>query len=66
MLELDLIFETHLKYFYTNDSQDLQQKFRELLECNDQSLYNWLIARKESADDEHKIIVEKILSRSVT
>ncbi|MDF2691227.1 MAG: hypothetical protein K0S29_1082 [Gammaproteobacteria bacterium] len=49
MLELDLIFENYMDQFYAKAPEAEQHMFEELLSCNDQELYNWLIKREPSA-----------------
>ena len=57
MLELDLIFESYLDHAYAKASAEEQAQFEALLDCNDQSLFDWLVKR-EPCDSQHQTIVE--------
>lgn len=64
MLELDLIFEAFLQNNYLNSDKDTQKTFENLLSCQDQELYEWLVARKSMPTDlKLKKLVEQIRQR---
>lgn len=64
MLELDLLFEAFLKNNYSNSDKETQKTFENLLSCQDQELYDWLVARKSMpTDPKLKKMVELIRQR---
>jgi len=64
MLELDLIFEAFLKNNYLNCDKDVQNTFENLLSCQDQELYEWLVSRKSMpTDPKLKKLVEQLRQR---
>ncbi len=50
MLELDILLENFFDRYYLKLSSEERALFQEILETNDQQLYNWLMG-KESPDD---------------
>lgn len=50
MLELDLILQPFVEHAYPNLNQEQQQAFAELLLCEDQDLFTWLLHRQEPDD----------------
>lgn len=50
MLELDLILQPFVEQAYPTLSADWQQIFADLLLCEDQDLFAWLLSRQEPED----------------
>ncbi|WP_096087256.1 succinate dehydrogenase assembly factor 2 [Agaribacterium haliotis] len=64
MLELDLVLLPFVENVYTElDTQD-QQRFHDLLECEDTELFAWFLGKEEPEDDELKRIVKVILQNT--
>ncbi len=63
MLELDLILAPFLDNVYDQLPTDEQQMFQDLLECEDQDLFNWLLDKHEPHAD-HQRMVEIILANT--
>jgi antitoxin CptB len=61
MLELDLVLEPFVKQAYPELSQDDQDRYRRLLECEDQDLFSWFLGRVKPQDEEIGKIVDRIL-----
>ena len=61
MLELDLILEPFVKQCFRELSPADQQRYRNLLESEDQDLFSWFMGRVKPQDEELAIIVERIL-----
>lgn len=51
MLELDLILQPFVEKAYPTLSANWQQVFADLLVCEDQDLFAWLLNRQEPEDD---------------
>jgi antitoxin CptB len=64
MLELDLIFEAYVNKHYSKASSEEQLRFQELLSCNDQELFDWLVKR-EPANPKHTKMVNTLLEYSI-
>ena len=62
MLELDLVLEPFVKEVYPTLSAQDQQRYRDLLECEDQELYSWFLGRVRPEDAELAAIVDAILA----
>lgn len=45
LLELDLLLAPFVDACYRELSPDLQAQYRELMQCEDQDLLNWIMAR---------------------
>lgn len=60
MLELDVLLGNFLEEAYIHASKEDQQKFVELLECNDQELFMWLTGKETSNQPELIDIIGKI------
>lgn len=54
MLELDILLNRYLEERYELASLQDQAKFRSLLECQDQDLFDWMI-KKQPCEDENLI-----------
>lgn len=50
MLELDLVLTPFLEHHYHNLEQGDKERYWQLLECEDQDLFNWFL-RKEDPDN---------------
>lgn len=61
MLELDLILEPFIRDAYSGlDAQD-RDRYRALMECQDQELFAWFLRRETPQDSELAIIIARIL-----
>ena len=60
MLELDILLGNFFDQKYLSLKSDEQQAFVDLLACNDDELYTWLVKRKQPAAH-LKNIVNKIV-----
>ncbi len=63
MLELDLILLPFLENVLPTLDESYKLKFEQLLECEDQDLFAWLMKRGEP-EDAHKFIVGVILENT--
>ena len=61
MLELDLVLGPFVKECYPGLPADDQLRYERLLECEDQDLFSWFLGRVTPEDEEHVIIVNRIL-----
>jgi antitoxin CptB len=66
MLELDLMLEPFVNECYADMDEADRQRFRNLMECEDQEMFGWFLQRKAPADVEIAAIVEKILHHART
>ena len=62
MLELDLVLGPFVKQHYPQLSVVNQDRYRRLLECEDQDLFSWFLGRAKPQDEELANIVEQILA----
>lgn len=60
MLELDLTLIPFYQHQYNHLPPNLQQAFKNLLECTDMELYAWLTGRSEPEQEEFQSIVKLI------
>lgn len=60
MLELDVLLGNFLEEAYLTLSSSDQQLFIQLLECQDQELFEWLTGKKPTPDAALAIMVEKV------
>lgn len=60
MLELDVLLGNFLQNVYLNLSPKDQVLFAQLLDCNDQELFMWLMGKESSNDPNLQKIVDKI------
>jgi len=60
MLELDLVLVPFFEACYANLSPADQQRYQQLLSCEDQDLFSWFLGRVQPEDPELKIIVDLI------
>ncbi|OPX56074.1 antitoxin CptB [Oceanospirillum multiglobuliferum] len=61
MWELDLLLVPFIKNHYAELDQDDRKRYEDLLACEDQDLFVWLMRRELPEHPEHRIIVEKII-----
>lgn len=66
MLELDLILLPFVEQRYRSLSTDEQALFDQLLTCEDQDLFAWLLHRQEPADADLRKIVEMVQAHHAT
>ncbi len=64
MLELDLILMPFLENIYPGLERADQQRYEQLLACEDQDLYAWLMGRETPEDAEIQRIVSLILANT--
>jgi antitoxin CptB len=62
MLELDLVLGPFVRNHYPGLSPVDKERYRRLLECEDQDLFSWFLGRVIPQDEELADIVEKILA----
>jgi antitoxin CptB len=60
MLELDLILQPFVEKVYPNLSAELQNYFADLLSCEDQDLFAWLLNRHEP-EPEHLLLMVRMI-----
>jgi antitoxin CptB len=63
MLELDVLLIPFLEEAYRDLDAADQERFRKLLECEDQDMFGWFMQRDEPEDADLKHIVRLILDR---
>lgn len=61
MLELDLVLEPFVNDCYPQLDERDRQRYRRLMECEDQELFAWFLRREEPEDAELAAIVRQIL-----
>ena len=61
MLELDLVLEPFVTHRYRQLSERDQGRYRDLLECEDQDLFAWLLGRTRPRNEGLAAIVDTIL-----
>lgn len=61
MLELDLVLEPFVTACYEQLSVSERQCLQNLMTCEDQDLYAWLLQREQPPEAEQRAIVSKIL-----
>jgi antitoxin CptB len=61
MLELDLMLEPFVTARYGDLDDTDRYRFQQLLLCEDQDLFTWMLQREQPADEELAAIVRKIL-----
>lgn len=66
MLELDLVLEPFLENHYDTISEEEQQLFCELLEEQDQDMFNWFIHRQTPEDGNMRRIVELVRGKNAS
>jgi antitoxin CptB len=63
MLELDLLLVPFVREVFPTLDAVNQERYRQLLTCEDQDMFGWFMQRGEPEDADHKIIVKMILDR---
>ncbi|MCG8611983.1 MAG: succinate dehydrogenase assembly factor 2 [Pseudomonadales bacterium] len=63
MLELDVLLVPFLEEAYDDLSDEDQARYRKLLDCEDQDLFNWFMQKSEPTDPDHQYMVKIILDR---
>ncbi len=66
MLELDIILGTFLKEQFTQLSGNDQNAFEQLLNCQDQDLFNWLVHKQIPTDPSLLPIITQIITHATT
>ena len=61
MLELDLMLEPFVKQRFAQLQAQDQERYRRLLECEDQDLFTWFLQRQVPQDEDLAAIVEQII-----
>lgn len=64
MLELDLILSPFVENVYPTLSPDDQRLFEQLLESEDQDLFNWFLRKGEADDAAIQAIVQVVLDHT--
>jgi len=62
MLELDVLLLPFCRDHYLQLSETDQQKFRNLIDCEDPELFAWFMGHEVAQDPDHAYMVDKILS----
>lgn len=63
MLELDVLLKPFLEEAYPQLDAADQERFRNLLKCEDPDLFSWFMGYSESQDADHQRMVRMILDR---
>lgn len=63
MLELDVLLVPFVREVYSGLDAADQERYRKLLECEDQDMFGWFMQRGEPDDPDLKRIVRIILDR---
>ncbi|MBX9754449.1 MAG: succinate dehydrogenase assembly factor 2 [Pseudomonas sp.] len=63
MLELDVLLVPFVREVFPTLDEVNQQRYRQLLTCEDQDMFGWFMQRNEPDDPELKLIVKMILDR---
>jgi antitoxin CptB len=63
MLELDVLLVPFVREVYPHLDADDRERYRKLLECEDQDMFGWFMRRDEPQDDDLKRMVRMILDR---
>ena len=64
MLELDVLLIDFLENAYLDLAREDQVRYRELLECEDNVLFSWLMQRDRPEDSDLARIVDLILTHA--
>ena len=62
MLELDLVLEPFVKQAYLLLDEETQAEYRELLNCQDQELFDWFLKKAKPSSDRFQVMVDKVLA----
>ena len=63
MLELDVLLVPFVREAFSDLDEADQQRYRKLLECEDQDMFGWFMQRSEPDDPDLRRIVRMILDR---
>lgn len=63
MLELDVLLVPFVREVYPNLDDADRERYRKLLECEDQDTFGWFMQRDEPQDEDLKRMVRMILDR---
>ena len=63
MLELDVLLVPFVREAFSDLEEADQQRYRKLLECEDQDMFGWFMQRGEPDDPDLRRIVRMILDR---
>jgi antitoxin CptB len=63
MLELDVLLVPFVREAFSDLAEADQQRYRKLLECEDQDMFGWFMQRSEPDDPDLRRIVRMILDR---
>jgi len=63
MLELDVLLVPFVREVYPHLDADDRERYRKLLECEDQDMFGWFMQRAEPDDADLKRMVRMILDR---
>ena len=63
MLELDVLLVPFVREAFSDLEEADQQRYRKLLECEDQDMFGWFMQRNEPDDPDLRRIVRMILDR---
>ncbi len=58
MLELDILLEPFVKKRYLQLDEDAQRAYRQLLDCEDQQLFDWLLNKREPRPELAAIVAD--------
>ena len=61
MLELDVILERYVENCYDQADEETKAQFHQLLLCQDQDLFDWMV-KHETVAAEYRDIVKKVLA----
>ncbi|GAB5414574.1 MAG: succinate dehydrogenase assembly factor 2 [Congregibacter sp.] len=62
MLELDLILEPFVRQHFADLDEAGRQRYRKLMECQDQELFGWFLKKERPADAELAQMVGEVLA----
>ncbi|MBP8204064.1 succinate dehydrogenase assembly factor 2 [Pseudomonas sp. TMP25] len=63
MLELDVLLVPFVREVYPHLDAEDRERYRKLLESEDQDMFGWFMQRNEPEDDDLKRMVRMILDR---
>ncbi|MEM8560775.1 MAG: succinate dehydrogenase assembly factor 2 [Pseudomonadota bacterium] len=66
MLELDLVLEPFVSSRYSTLNASDRERYRQLMLCEDQQLYAWILGREQPEDGELQAIVSQVLEYTVS
>ncbi|MBO9489315.1 succinate dehydrogenase assembly factor 2 [Endozoicomonas sp. G2_1] len=64
MLELDVLFMPFVDKWFEHLTEDQQQVFERLLECDDPELFAWFMGHEKCEDKELNAMVQLVLERA--